>query len=333
MRKLIVIILALLGSVGTITAIASEYSRRNKALTERIVFKAEQLRDATFISDLDSSPPEVILDQLKDLIDEYEQNLAFAQSPYPGEILLGTTPGGHSTWLETLTSSPYDGFVKEIRIRRTAQRPHFIRINDIVITGRAPNGDVIKETFNKNGRVKLYPGGLFAMALPRPMKVRRVSININHVSTGLQIYGIPYNRINVKRHTTIDHHPREPHTIEPPVIENPHPSGSEILLGTTPSGDSTWLETLCTTPPHTRIKEIRLQRTGSRARYLRINDIEITYLTPQGRKKELFNQSAMTKLYSGKVFALALPRPMRIARIRVLIGHKSTGLKVIGVVH
>ncbi len=332
MRRLIVLIMVLLGSVGTITVFASEYSRRNKALTERIVFKAEQLRDTTFISDLDSPRAEVILDQLKELIDQYEQNLAFAQSPYPGEILLGTTPGGHSTWLETITSTPYGGFIKEIRIRRTGRRAHFIRINDIAITGRAPNGDVIKETLNQNGRVKLYPSGLFALALPRPMKLRRISININHVSTGLKIYGIPYKRKNVKRYT-IDPHPRHNRTVEPPLIENPHPSGSEVLLGTTPPGDSTWLETLCTTPPHTRIKEIWLQRTGNRARYLRINDIEITYLTPQGPKKELFNQNARSKLYSGEVFKMALPRPMRIARIRIRIDHKSTGIKIIGIVH
>ncbi len=331
MRKLIVLILVILGSVGTITAIASEYPRKNKALAERIVFKAEQLRDATFISNLDSAPPEVILDQLKDLLDQYEQNLVFDQSPYPGEILIGTTPGGHSTWLETITSTPYDGFVKEIRIRRTGRRAHFIRINDIVITGRTPNGDVIKETFNQNGRIKLYPRGIFALALPRPMKLRRIRININHVSTGLQIYAILHKRKNVKRYT-IDPLPRHPHPVEPPVVENPYPSNSEILLGTTPSGDSTWLETLCTTPPHTRIKEIWLQRTGSRARYLRINDIEITYLTPRGPKKELFNQNARSKLYSGEVFKLALPKPMRITRIRILIGHKSTGLKVIGIV-
>ncbi len=331
MRRLIVLILVLLGSVGIITAIASEYSKRNKVLAERIVFKAEQLRDATFISDLDSARAEVILDELKDLLDEYEQNLIFADSPYAGEILIGTTPGGHSTWLETLTSSPYDGFLREIRIRRTAQRPHFIRINDIVITGRTPDGDVIKEILNENGRIKLYPGGLFALALPRPMKVRRISININHVSTGLKIYGIPYKRKDVRRYT-IEHHPRQPHTVETPVVENPYPSDSEVLLGTTPSGDSTWLETLCTIPPHTRIKEIRLQRTGTWARYLRINDIEITYLTPQGPKKELFNQNARSKLYSGDIFKLALPRPMRIARIRIRIDHKSTGLKVIGIV-
>jgi hypothetical protein len=332
MKRLIVLILVLMGSIGTITVIASEYSKRNKVLTERIVFKAEQLRDATFISDLDSAPPEVILDELKDLLDQYEQNLGFAQSPYPGEILIGTTGGGHSTWLETLTSSPYNGFVKEIRIRRTASRPHFIRINDIVITGRTPNGDVVKETFNENGHVKLYPSGLFALALPRPMKVRRVRININHLSTGLKIYAIPYRRKNIKRYT-IGHRPGHTHPVEPPVVEIAYPSDSEVLLGTTPSGDSTWLETLCTTPPHTRIKEIRLQRTGNRARYLRINDIEITYLTPRGPKKELFNEGARFKLYYSDVFKLALPRPMRLVRIRVRIDHKSTGLKVIGVVH
>ena len=82
MRRLIILILVLLGFAGTIAVIASEYPKRNKVLAERIVFKAEQLRDATFVSDLDSPHTEEILDDLKDLIDEYEQNLIFADSPY-----------------------------------------------------------------------------------------------------------------------------------------------------------------------------------------------------------------------------------------------------------
>lgn len=127
MRRLIILMLVLLGFAGTIAVIASEYPNRNKVLAERIVFKAEQLRDATFVSDLDSQHPEFILDVLKDLIDEYEQNLIFAHSPYAGEILIGTTPGGHSTWLETLCTTPPHTRIKEIWLQRTGNWARYLK--------------------------------------------------------------------------------------------------------------------------------------------------------------------------------------------------------------
>ena len=311
-RVLIVFVLLVLGaSVGTIWAIANGYSEKAKGLAEDIVLFAKELRDATNGPAYNSLDVEDILGELKGLIKEYEEVMVFAQSPYPGEIMLGATPAGNSTWLEALCSTRYEGPLKEIRIRRTGRRANYLRINDIEITYITPNG-IKKQVFNKGGRVRLYHDGLFKLPLPRPMRIRRIRININHESTGLDIYGVPYFSKIVKR----------------PVIEN---GGlRELLLGTTPGGDGTWLETLCSSPYRRPIREIRLKRTGRKASYLRINDIEVTYLTPVGLRKEVFNKNARFKLYYDGVFRLSLPMPMRVTAVRILVGHQSTGLEVYG---
>jgi hypothetical protein len=104
-----------------------------------------------------------------------------------------------------------------------------------------------------------------------------------------------------------------------------------VLLGTTPAGKDSWLETLCSNPYRKPIREIRIKRTGSKTSYLRINDIEITYMTPRGIKKEVLNKNGRVKLYSGGVYKLDLPMPMIIRRIRILTSHESTGLQIYGV--
>jgi len=310
-KRTVLVLLVLGGSAGTIWAIANGYSERVKGLSEEIVLSAEELRDATGGPAFNSLKVEEILGELKDLIKEYQEVMVFAESPYPGEIVLGSTPGGDSTWLEALCSTRYDGPLKEIRIRRTGNRARYLRINDIEITYSTPEGWG-KETFNKNGKVRLYHGGVFKLALPRPMRVRRIRININHESTGLEVYGIPYY----------------PHRINRPVVENR--GQREVLLGTTPGGDSTWLETLCNSPYRRSIREIRLRRTGKKTSYLRINDIEVTYLTNAGPRKEVFNKNGRVKLYYDGVYRLSLPRPMRVTGVRILVNHKSTGLEVYG---
>jgi len=185
-KKLLVLLLIILGSAGTIRAISSAYSRRAEVLSEEILLKAGQLKvDAVIL-------------ELKSLIKEYEQNMVFARSPYPGEILLGTTPPGHSTKLETLCSTRYDGLLKEIRIRRTGRGGSYLRINDIEITHITPRGPQTA-IFNENGRVKLYHSAVFRLALPRPMRIRRIAISVGHESTGLEVYGIPFELPAVRR--------------------------------------------------------------------------------------------------------------------------------------
>ena len=147
------------------------------------------------------------------------------------------------------------------------------------------------------------------------MRIRRIRISINHESTGLEIYGIPY----------------ETEPFQPRVRPRRNSPTTEVLLGTTPPGDDTWLETLCNNPNNRPIREIQLKRTGRRASYLRINDIEVTYMTPAGPTKEVFNKSGRAKLYYDSVFRLILPRPMRVVRIRILTEHESTGLQVYGI--
>jgi hypothetical protein len=318
--KSAVFVLLVLGcSSGTIWAIANGYAGRVKGLAEEIVLNAEELRDATSGPAYNRVEVDEIIAELKELIMEYEAAMVFAESPYPGEIMLGSTPGGDSTWLETLCSTRYDGPLKEIRIRRTGHRANYLRINDIEITFSTPAGWG-KETFNKDGRVKLYSDGVFKLALPRPMTIQRIRIKINHESTGLEITGIPYYPEGVRRSSR---------SMRRMAIE--HSGPSEVLLGTTPGGSSTWLETLCSNPSPRPIREIHLKRTGSKDSYLRINDIEVTYLTPAGRRKEVFNKSGRVKLYHDGVFKLSLPRPMMVVNIRVLINHRSTGLEVYGV--
>jgi hypothetical protein len=240
--------------------------------------------------------------------------MLFMESPYPGEILLGTTPGGDSTWLQTLCDTRYNGQFKEIRIRRTGNLANYLRINDIEITYATPNGPD-KRIFNQGARQKLYHGGVFSLSLPKPMKPHKIRININHKSTGLEIYGVPFENPPIRPH------------VPKPGPPGP-PNHEEVLLGTTSAGHSDWLETLVSSPYHRPIKEIRLKRTGRQADYLRINDIEITHVTPKGHVTVVLNAGARTKLYYDDVFKLSLPRPMNIIKIRVKIDHKSTGLNV-----
>jgi hypothetical protein len=319
LRRAALVLLVLGCSTGTIWATANGHLASVHGLADEIVLNAEELRDATKGPAYNRVEVDEILGELKELIAEYEAAMVFAESPYPGEIVLGRTPGGDSTWLEALCDTRYNGPLKEIRIRRTGHRASYLRINDIEITYSTPAGWG-RETFNKNGRVKLYSDGVFKLALPRPMQIRRIRIRINHESTGLEITGVPYNS---------DRKPRFPSRIRPTIPEHNVPS--EVLLGTTPPGNSSWLETLCSNPYNKPIKQIWLKRTGSKDSYLRINDIEVTYLTPGGKHKEVFNKSGRVKLYNGGIFKLSLPRPMRIAKIRVLINHKSSGLEVYGV--
>jgi len=319
LKRAVFVLLVLGSSAGTIWAIANGYSGKVQSLAEEIVLNAEELRDVTSGPAYNRIEVDEILGELKELISEYEAAMVFAESPYPGEIVLGSTPGGDSTWLEALCSTRYEGPLKEIRIRRTGNRANYLRINDIEITYSTPEGWG-RETFNKNARAKLYSGDVFKLALPRPMRIRRIRVKINHKSTGLEISGIPYHPDGV---------PRFPRRMRRTAVENRGPS--EVLLGTTPGGNSTWLETLCSNPSHRPIREIQLKRTGRKTSYLRINDIEVTYLTPAGRRKEVFNKNGRVKLYHDGIFKLSLPRPMRVINIRILVNHKSTGLEVYGV--
>ena len=232
---------------------------------------------------------------------------------HPGEILLATTSGGEDTWLEALCDTRFEGPMKEIRIRRSGSRARYLRINDIEITYITPGGPR-RETFNKNGRFRLYSNGVFRLALPRPMNnIRRIRISVGHESNGLEIYAVPLHLPVVRSN----------------VLRNRYPA--EVLMGTTPAGNDTWLETICSNPRNRPVREIQLKRTGREASYLRINDIEVTFLTPQGPKKEVFNKNGRFRLYYDGLFRLVLPRPLRIVRIRILIGHKSTGLNVYGI--
>jgi len=213
--------------------------------------------------------------------------------------------------------------LKEIRIRRIGRWPSYIRINDIEITYAMPGG-IVKETLNRGGAVQLYRDSVFAIALPRPMRIESIRINVGHASSGLEVYGIPYEYGRGR------FHPRP----APPVVPEPQtePCPEKMLLGTTPPGDSTWVETLCKSHCGGPVREVRLQRTGRKASYLRINDIEITYMTPRGMQKEVLNEGGRVKLYYGDEFRLALPGPMRIVRIRINVGHETTGLEVYGVI-
>ncbi len=317
MKRFLVLIVALASPMGVVWSINHDYFRQVTTLSDEILFKAQSLADVTDAPVFHAAQAETILNELKDMIDQYEEMMVFAESPYPGEILLGTTPPGDDTWLETLCTTRYGGPVKEIRLRRTGHRAKYLRINDIEVTYMTPAGPR-RETFNRSARIKLYPDGLFRFPLPRPMRVRRIRILVHHESTGLVISAIPYAR------------PAPPRTERIQFVE-PEPIPAEILLGTTSRGNDSWLETVCHNPYHRPVKEIRLKRTGRRASYLRINDIEITSVTPKGRAKMLFNQNGRAKLRPGGVFSLVLPRPVRIAHIRIRIDHESAGLEVYGV--
>ena len=218
LKRAVFVLFVLCCSGGTIWAIANGYSAKVRVLADEIVLNAEELREATNGPSYNRIEVDEILGELKELIAEYEAAMVFAESPYPGEIMLGSTPGGDSTWLEALCETRYDGPLKEIRIRRTGHRANYLRINDIEITFSTPAGWG-RETFNKNGRVKLYSGDVFKLALPRPMRIRRIRVRINHESTGLEITGIPYHSDGV---------PRLPRRVPPTVPEQNIPSGSAL---------------------------------------------------------------------------------------------------------
>lgn len=305
-----------------------------RGVSDQILVAAEQLRHMTNSASFSSLAAEQTIAELRDLIQQYESTIVFAESPYEGEILLGATPPGDSTWLELLSGTRYDGPLKEIRIRRTGYRSNYLRINDIEITAMTPHGRQ-QYVFNRNGRVKLYRSGVFKLSLPNPMKVMRVRININHESTGLEVTGVPLHPPAIGAPATtriVTHIPPYGRGPERVIVTEVPEIPSEVLLGTTPPGHSTWLETLCSNPYQRPIREIQIRRTGNLDPYLRINDIELTYMTPHGPKTEVFNKNARAKLYTGGAFRLTLPRPMmRITRMRVRIDHKSTGLEVYGV--
>jgi hypothetical protein len=309
--KIIVLILtALTGSIS-IWAVAGDYKRDISEISEQILETAADLKQETDKPVLDSNEVEYILDDMKEMLWDYENMLVFAASPYPGEILLGKTPPGNDGWVETGCTSRYEGLFKEIRIRRTGSRARFLRIYDIEVTCMTPNGPE-KQILNKGSDEKLYTGDVFKLALPRPMRITNIRISIEHETNGLIISGVPYNLERQR--------PRMDRSREP----------REVLIGTTRRGNDTWLETICDDTPRP-VKEILLKRTGYQAVYLRINDIEITYKTPEGLRKEVFNKSGNVKLYATGVFRLVLPKPMRVTHIRVLIEHESNGLQVYGI--
>jgi len=188
-RNSIFLLLILAGSAAAIGAMANGYSGRMKGLSGQIVLRAEQLRNATDGPTYDFREAEEILSELKGLIKQCEEAMVFAQSPYPGEILLGTTPAGDSTWLETLCSRPYNRPIREIRLRRTGREASYVRINDIEVTHLTPEG-MKKELFNIDGRLKLYHDGVCRIPLPRPMRIVHIRILIDHESAGLKVYGV-----------------------------------------------------------------------------------------------------------------------------------------------
>ncbi len=296
----------------SIWAAVSDPKRDISVISQHIFEAANDLKTETDKPVLDSAEINFLLDDMKELLKDYENILIFAESPYPGEILLGKTPRGNDSWLETECTTRYEGLFKEIRIRRAGSSARYLRINDIEVSYMTPKGTE-KETLNQSARARLYTDDVFALALPRPMKITKIKIAIEHESGGLIITGVPTNNIERPR----------------PRTERPRGQG-RMLLGTTPKGKDSWVETICerTAMP---VKEIHLERTGNNSSYLRISDIEITYRTPDGVKKMLLNKDARERLYFDQTFALVLPEPLRVTHIRILVGHETTGLRVYGI--
>ncbi len=308
----IIFLLVLGGSAGTILAMANGNPESIRDLADEITMAAEDLKEASERPSFNTARADEIVTELKDLIQEYEEAMVFAESPYPGEIFLGTTPSGGSTWLECLCDSRYTGLFKEIRIRRTGYRANYLRINDIEISYMTPGG-IVREVFNERGRVKLYHGDIFKLALPRPMRIRRIRININHESTGLEVTGIPVQSREIER----------------PVVT--HVDVQAFLMGTTQAGENTWLETTCSNPTNKPIREILIRRTSRKSRYVRIKDIEVTHRVGQWPRKEVFNKDGKFRLRPIGTYRLKLPRPMQVSKIRILIENESSGLEVFGV--
>ncbi|MBN1972774.1 MAG: hypothetical protein JW787_03995 [Sedimentisphaerales bacterium] len=295
-------------------AAAVDYKKDISAVSQYILETANDLKQETDKPVLDSAEIKFLLDDMKELLRDYENMLVFAECPYPGEILLGRTPHGNDTWHETECATRYEGPFKEIRIRQTGGDSRYLRINDIELTYLTPSGPE-KQTLNQGARTRFYPNEVFKLVLPKPMRISKIRILAEHDSDGLIISGVPYN-------------------FEPPRPGRERMERSrrptEVLLGTTPPGNDGWLETICDAAARP-VREIQLKRTGQMTDYLRINDIEITYQTPAGARKEVFNKGARARLYSDGVFKLVLPQPMRVTRIRILIEHRSAGLQVYGI--
>ena len=312
--KIIITLLILGGSAGTILAVSSGHITSIRDLADEITLVADDLKEASQGTSFDSERADDIITELKELIKEYEEAMVFADSLYPGEILLGTTPAGDSTWLECLCDSRYDGMFKEIRIRRTGNRASYLRINDIEISYMAPGG-VAREVFNESGRVKLYRDDVFKLALPRPMRIRRIRININHESTGLEVTGIPV--------LSADKEPSKP--------EVTHVEVQAFLMGKTRAGQNTWLETTCGNPTNRAVSEILLRRTGKNARFVLIKDIEVTYRVGYSTRKEVFNKDGKFRLRPLGTYRLKLSQPLHVTSIRILIENETSGLEVFGV--
>jgi len=179
----------LLASVPAVAAPTHPYSAPAGLLSQQILNKARQLSDLTHRPAFNRLHAETILAQLKHLIKDYEQTVVLHQSPYPGEVLLGTTPPGDGAWLETTCYLKHRRPIKQIKLTRTGTKAKCLRINDIELTYMTPKGPA-RRIFNKNGRVKLYYGRAYTLSLPKPMRVVRVRVLTHHKSTGLNVYGV-----------------------------------------------------------------------------------------------------------------------------------------------
>ena len=105
-KRRIIFLVVVLSSVVAVGAAVNEYLSRSQVLSEQILAKAGQLREATYGSSFNSPQTGAILAGLKGLIKAYEENMVFAESPYPGEIVLGRTPAGARPCAAILTIAP-----------------------------------------------------------------------------------------------------------------------------------------------------------------------------------------------------------------------------------
>ena len=101
----ITVLLVLVALAGTLRAAENDYKKDAMILSQNIIEAANDLKQETSNKVLDTEEIDYLVDDIKSMIKDYESLMVFAESPYPGEILLAKTAPGDDTWIESPCTS------------------------------------------------------------------------------------------------------------------------------------------------------------------------------------------------------------------------------------
>jgi hypothetical protein len=171
-------------------------------ISKDILAKSQELHELTINPMPDFLAIEHVLAELEFSIARYKSaleddkqnfmlNELLSKSPYPGEMLLGTTSAGNDSWLEVVCKSPINVLITEIRFRKTRGGSEYIRIYEAEVTYPAPDGMKTELIKIDEKRLYSYAGDYRQLRLPRPMKAIKIRLRIAHRTNGVEVWGMP----------------------------------------------------------------------------------------------------------------------------------------------